>query len=149
MGGYKYFFSTVNRSQNMVKKAAHFCGYGTAGAADQGCHLAFCETVFQKFNGLASYWPFWKLKKIVPFKVCLRKIWAKITIIYELLNNDLVILHKFHKKIDLFKFFWTWQPFCRCRCKGRMLSRDGSLQQRTQIQNRTKMIQYWKFHSSF
>ena len=73
-------------------------------------------------NARVAIWPlkrpFWKLKKIVPFKVCFGKMWAKITIFYKILKNVLVISPKFissKKNWPLFGLFFIFEkwPFLK------------------------------------
>ena len=72
-----------------------------------------CLPEIKCFGHLAIFWPFWKLKKIVPFKAYFGKIWAKITILNEILNLDIVILTNFWRKFGLFSFLRIW-PFWNC-----------------------------------
>ena len=85
-----------------------------------GLPFGLFETVCQKLNNLAI-WPFfglfWKLKKIVSFKACFERIWAKITIFYKIPQIVLVILPKFHQKFGLylaFFHFWGFGLFWNC-----------------------------------
>lgn len=71
----------------------------------QGCRLAFYKTVLylKWFRHLVIFWSFWTMKKIVYFKVCFGKIWAKIAIFLDILT--LMNLSYFNKKK-------TWPFFC-------------------------------------
>ena len=96
----------------IVWKLTADCRNPVQSGSQQGCHLAFFETVCQKWNGLAIFWPFWKLRKIVPFNACFGKIWAKLTIFYKILKFFSLVLANFFEYLAFFHF-WGFGLFLR------------------------------------
>ena len=66
------------------------------------------------FGHSAIFWPFRRLKKMIPFKAYFEKISANLTIFLEIQKLVQVILTNFHKKIALFSYLWILNIFDSC-----------------------------------
>ena len=92
------------------------CRWVKAMHADWGPHFIILSRVaiwpfLKLFARNKMVWPFglfWMLKKIVHLKACFGIIWAKYTILYEILNFNLVILTNFWRKFGLYLAFFIF-----------------------------------------